>query len=174
MADIILAHAPDAKTRAAALAAALQRAGYEVALQSPGDGRAGADLSEVKRYVLLWSTAATRLPALRIAARAAKAQGKLALARLDRAAPPPGLPPAINLSGWRGKDTRAWRAFLAALPAAGTSAAVKKRSAAPATAVAAPEVAAPKKGGGAALAWAAGALIVIAAAAAGGYLLLGG
>ncbi|HVY86309.1 MAG TPA: hypothetical protein VG943_14340, partial [Caulobacterales bacterium] len=92
-------------------------------------------------------------PALRAAAERAQARGKLALARLDSAAPPVGFKAAANLANWLGNEqTRAWREVLSAVGAAAkppAKGAAKSAPSKPAPSVA--PAAEAKKGAGAGL-----------------------
>lgn len=80
---ILLAHPRGAEAEALNVAAELRALGYEVRDYAPGIKRAGAD-----KVVMLWSRAAWGTPALRVAARKARATGSLVCVRLDSAPPP--------------------------------------------------------------------------------------
>jgi TIR domain len=184
MTDIMLAHAPDGDARAALIARKLGARGYKVrhaangyfAPGPLGRRRLKADIDNAACVVVLWSREAAEAPALHAAAQQARAQGKLAFARLDAAAAPPGLrvAKAADLSNWMGRETgRAWRELDGAVRRLAKAPAPAKRPAArpaasavrSATPAAAPEPAAAKKRGGAA-----GLIILLLAAlaAAGG------
>jgi hypothetical protein len=123
MAEILLAHAPGAAKGAEQVAAALAALGYRL-MESPGEKLAprplkslNAAVAKAACVIVLWSKGAADAPALRVIARQAKASGKLAFARLDAAALPPGLGAGVDLSAWNGRpDARAWRRLLAQLP----------------------------------------------------------
>ncbi|MDX2237408.1 MAG: hypothetical protein NW203_07575 [Hyphomonadaceae bacterium] len=161
MGHILLAHAPGAAARAAMVSKKLQALGYAVrpaplAAPSPlGRRETASAVAGASRVVLLWSADAARDPSLLAAAARAQAAGKLAVARLDAAAPPAGLSAApVDLSRWTGRaDWRPWRAFVAALgptPAAPRTPAPRPAAAeGPPAATAAPEPAPAKRGGGA-------------------------
>lgn len=76
--------------------------GYEVANYTPGVKRTNAD-----KIVMLWSRAAWGTPALRAAARKARATGSLVCVRLDNARPPVESGRSARLT----KDV-AWRRLL--------------------------------------------------------------
>src|SRR5262249_7297687 len=80
---ILIAHPRGAETQARGVAAELRSLGYEVASYTPGAKRTGRD-----KVVMLWSRAACGTPALRAAARKARATGSLVCVRLDNAPPP--------------------------------------------------------------------------------------
>ena len=80
---ILIAHPRGAETQARGVAAELRSLGYEVSDYAPGAKRAQAD-----KIVMLWSRAAWGTPALRAAARKARATGSLVCVRLDNAPPP--------------------------------------------------------------------------------------
>lgn len=158
MGHILLAHAPGAAARAAMVSKKLQALGYAVrpaplAAPSPlGRRETASAVAGASRVVLLWSADAARDPALLAAAARAQAAGKLAVARLDAAAPPAGLRAApVDLSRWTGRaDWRPWRAFVAALGPTSTAPrapAAATMGAAPAQ-TAAPDAPPPKRGGG--------------------------
>lgn len=108
---ILIAHPRDAETQAREIAAELRALGYEVGDYTPGAKRAKAD-----KVVMLWTRAAWGTPALRAAARKARATGALVCVRLD-GAPPPGAR-SVRLT----KDV-AWKRLLSAKarPAAAAS-----------------------------------------------------
>lgn len=125
MVELIVTHAGDAPERARRVAARLEELGYKVrqdlsadaALSPHARRKMEAAIENAACVLVLWSKGAAAMPALLAAATAAKAGGKLALARLDGAVPPASLAaPRIDLSGWMGRDTRAWRSLLASLP----------------------------------------------------------
>ncbi|MCX7360032.1 MAG: hypothetical protein NT015_18075 [Alphaproteobacteria bacterium] len=80
---ILIAHPRGAEAQARSVAAELRSLGYEVNDYTPGARRAGSD-----KVVVLWSRAAWGTPALRAAARKARATGSLVCVRLDNAPPP--------------------------------------------------------------------------------------
>ena len=108
---ILIAHPRGAEKQARGVAAELRALGYEVGDYTPGARRAKAD-----KVVMLWSRAAWGTPALRAAARKARATGALVCVRLD-GAPPPGAR-SVRLT----KDV-AWKRLLSAKarPAAAAS-----------------------------------------------------
>jgi hypothetical protein len=80
--------------------------------------RLAAQVADAACVVVLWSRDGLEAPALQAAAQAAKAQGKLALARLDASAPPSrmGGQDIANLAQWYGLDeARGWRDLLEAV-----------------------------------------------------------
>lgn len=99
---ILLAHPRGAEAQARGVAAELRALGYEVSNYAPGAKRAAAD-----KVVMLWSRAARGTPALRAAARKARATGSLVCLRLDSAPPPVGASRSARLT----KDV-AWRRLL--------------------------------------------------------------
>ncbi|MET0182419.1 MAG: hypothetical protein ABW199_06000 [Caulobacterales bacterium] len=121
MADVILTHAPEAAARAGKVAQKLETLGYrvradfdaEAALSPHGRRKLAANIDSAAAVIVLWSKDAAYAPALIEAANRAKAKGKLALARLDTAAPSLGY--AVDLSNWSGRDTRSWRSLVACL-----------------------------------------------------------
>lgn len=123
MTDVILTHAPEAAARAEKIARKLAALGYKVradldadaALSPHGRRRLAADIDKAAVVLVLWSKDAANAPALIEAASRAKAKGKLALARLDTAAPALGR--AVDLSNWTGRDTRPWLSLVASLRA---------------------------------------------------------
>lgn len=117
---ILLAHPRGAEPQARAVAAELRTLGYEVSDYSPSSRGAAPD-----KLVLLWSRAAWGTPALRAAARKAKATGSLVCVRLDSAPPPL---PATHSA--RLVKRVAWRRLLNAKPSAPV-AAVHRPSRAP-------------------------------------------
>lgn len=110
---VLLAHPRGAETEARGVAAELKSLGYEVQRCTPGAQRAGGH-----KVVMLWSRAAWGTPALRAAARQAKAAGSLVCVRLDDAPPP--VQGAVNT---RLAKRVAWRRLLSSRPrsVAGTS-----------------------------------------------------
>lgn len=171
MAEIIVTHAPEAAARAKQVAEKLGalgftvRNGFDVAGASPFVRRKrAAAIDKADRVLVLWSKDAP--PALLETASRARAKGKLAFARLDAAAPPPGLRPKaiVDLSAWSGRETRAWKSLIATLGPAPRGAGAKR---APARTASTPSTTEAKKGGGAG-AWIA-ALLVLGALGAGGY-----
>lgn len=177
MSEIILTHAPDAAQRAARVAKKLEALGFTVrsefdiagALSPHARRRRAAEIDKAACLLVLWSKHAAGAPALLDAAARAQAAGKLKLARLDTAAPPAALrrAAAIDLSGWSGRDTRAWRAIVAGLGAA-PAATPARRSTAPAASAAAVAPAQKKSGAGAAIAI---VLLLLAALGAGAFYL---
>jgi len=169
---ILVAHAPTAKRRAAQVKEELEALGYRIeaaplAASAPRGRKAleGA-VAQAGAVVVLWSKDAT--PAVRAAADCAQAAGKLALARLDAAAPPLGLR-AVDLSAWKGfAGAKSWKRLLAALPKAPVANAAPARAA---QAIAA-EPAADKKRGGGALLWTLLTVLVLGAAGVGAYFFM--
>lgn len=108
---ILIAHPRGAETQAREIAAELRALGFEVGDYTPGAKRAKAD-----KVVMLWTRAAWGTPALRAAARKARATGSLVCVRLD-GAPLPGAR-SVRLT----KDV-AWKRLLSAKarPAAAAS-----------------------------------------------------
>lgn len=98
---ILIAHPRGAETQARGVAAELRALGYEVKDYTPGAKRVGTKL------VMLWSREAWGTPALRAAARKARATGSLVCVRLDNAPPPLEGARSTRLS----KDV-AWRRLL--------------------------------------------------------------
>lgn len=105
----ILAPNANAAKHARRVAADLSKLGFVV---GGSDGRLrGAQLDEAHIVVLLWSGGAARGPALRAAARRAKANGKLVTVRVDATRPPAEAGRSVTLP--RGRQTmRAWRRLL--------------------------------------------------------------
>lgn len=99
---ILIAHPRGAETQAHGVASELRSLGYEVSDYTPGAKRAGSD-----KIVMLWSRAAWGTPALRAAARKARATGSLVCVRLDNAPSPVEGVRSARLS----KDV-AWRRLL--------------------------------------------------------------
>ncbi|NWG54052.1 MAG: hypothetical protein HXY28_10055 [Hydrogenophilaceae bacterium] len=172
MTRILVAHAPAAQKRAALVIEALAALGYRIeaapvtALAPHKRRKLEGAVAQAGAVVVLWSKHAAEAPALRATADRARAAGKLALARLDAAAPPLGLS-AFDLSRWGGyRDAKAWKRLLAALPKAPAAhaGAVRERGQAAAAGAGAN---AKKKGG--ALAWLALVVMLLAAAGAGAY-----
>lgn len=123
MAEILVARAPAAGAQTGALAdmvvSRLEKLGFKVSdldLAAPRKALTSA-VGKAQGVLVLWSREAPL--ALRTVATAAKEAGKLAVARLDAAAPPPILhTPAADLSRWSGRaETRGWRRLMQALPA---------------------------------------------------------
>jgi TIR domain len=167
MTHIMLAHAPESQARAAIVARKLGARGYKVSQAvngyfTPGPlgrRRLAADIDKADCVVVLWSREAAEEPGLHAAALRARAQGKLAFARLDTAAAPAGLRvKAADLSNWVGGEaSRSWRDLSGAVrrlsspPAPATRGAASRPAPARSTPAAEP-AAAPKvqenKGGG--------------------------
>ncbi len=174
MPEIIITHAPEAAARAERVARKLEGLGFTIFEDFDASGasspfarrKRAAAIDAAAGVVVLWSKDAAAAPALFEAASRAKARGKLALARLDSAAPPASLKGAIDLSSWMGRDTPRWRALVAALGPA-TPAVSRRGAAAPARAVSAAP--AEKKKGGGGLIAAFVTLLVLGAIGAGGY-----
>ena len=159
MPHILIAHAPEEEGRAALVAEKLSDLGFEVRQDddvyralSPFERRKlTASVSAAACVVVLWSREGIEAPALQAAAQAAKAQGKLALARLDASAPPTRMsgPDIANLIQWQGMDeARGWKDLLGAVTAKAKPGSTKKTSVVPATrrqAAAAPAAATPKE-----------------------------
>ncbi len=174
LSEIIVTHGPDSAARGARVAKKLGALGFKVRNELDIDGalspharrRRAAEIDKAAYLLVLWSKDAAAAPALLDAAARAQAVGKLKLARLDAAVPPAALrrAAAADLSGWSGRDTRAWRALVAGLGAKPAAAAPRRATASAATS-AAPAPAA-KKGG--AFGWVL-LLLVIAAIGAGGF-----
>ncbi|MBX3430354.1 MAG: hypothetical protein KF779_12310 [Hyphomonadaceae bacterium] len=99
---IFIAHPRGAETQARGVAAQLRLLGYEVCDYEPRGRRVGTD-----KIVMLWSRAARGTPALRAAARTARATGALVCVRLDGAPPPVESAHSARLT----KDV-AWRRLL--------------------------------------------------------------
>jgi hypothetical protein len=99
---ILLAHPRGAEAQARGVAAELRELGYEVKNYAPGAKRVRTD-----KVVMLWSRAAWGTPALRAAARKARATGSLVCVRLDSAPPPVESARSARLT----KDV-AWRRLL--------------------------------------------------------------
>lgn len=106
---VILAPNANALKHARRVAGDLSKLGFQVA---GCDGRiSGAEVDQAHKVVLLWSGGQARGPALRAAARRAKANGKLVTVRLDATCPPKEAGRALKLP--RGKQTtRAWQRLL--------------------------------------------------------------
>ncbi|MEZ6022480.1 MAG: hypothetical protein R3C16_03470 [Hyphomonadaceae bacterium] len=100
----MLAYSSDAEREARRISADLEALGFTVGPAPPGPGRQAAGIERADRVLMLWSRAARGTPALRAAARRAKAKGKLVCVSLDAAPPPTGgnavRPPRQRL-GWR-------------------------------------------------------------------------
>lgn len=99
---ILIAHPRGAETQARSVAAELRALGYEV-----NDYASGAKRMRTDKVVMLWSRAAWGTPALRAAARKARATGSLVCVRLDSAPPPVDATRSARLT----KDV-AWRRLL--------------------------------------------------------------
>ncbi|HVK81719.1 MAG TPA: hypothetical protein VM915_14020 [Verrucomicrobiae bacterium] len=106
---VILAPNSAALKHARRVAGDLSKLGFQVA---GCDGRiSGAEVDQAHKVVLLWSGGQARGPALRTAARRAKANGTLVTVRLDGTRPPKEAGRAAKLP--RGKQTtRAWQRLL--------------------------------------------------------------
>lgn len=106
---VILAPNSAALKHARRVAGDLSKLGFQVA---GCDGRiSGAEVDQAHKVVLLWSGGQARGPALRAAARRAKANGTLVTVRLDGTRPPKEAGRAAKLP--RGKQTtRAWQRLL--------------------------------------------------------------
>ena len=106
---VILAPNAAALKHARRVAGDLSKLGFKV---GGSDGRlTGSELDQAHKVVLLWSAGQARAPALRAAARRAKANGKLVTVRIDATRPPAEAGRAVNLP--RGKQTmRAWQRLL--------------------------------------------------------------
>ncbi|MES1199594.1 MAG: hypothetical protein ABUS48_06405 [Pseudomonadota bacterium] len=179
MSHVLLAHAPGEEERAALVAEKLDALGYKV--RQDGDSarrlspferrKLAAEIDAAACVLVLWSREAADAPALRATAARALASGKLALARLDSAAPP--MAGAANLAGWLGNEqTRAWRQVLSAVSAAAKPR-TAQRAPAPRAQAAAPAAPQPakKSGGGAGIALALLALLAAGGAAAAHFVL---
>lgn len=103
---VILAHSPGAETHARRIADDLGALGFAVST-GPARRTHAARISAAHRVVVLWSRAARGTPALRAAARTAKANGKLVGIALD-AAPPP-----VGRAAQAPRTRAAWRQLLA-------------------------------------------------------------
>jgi hypothetical protein len=169
MAEILVAHAPAAAARAGLIVNKLEKLGFTVSREPPRARDLPAAIGRAQRVLVLWSKDAARTPALR-AAMNAKQAGKLAIARLDGAAPPARLgASAVDLSRWTGRETaRNWRRLVSTLPGATPRARSGFVATAPAAASAASEPGAKKREG---FGWVfiLGLVAVSAAAAAGAY-----
>ncbi|UPT61836.1 MAG: hypothetical protein M0D54_15740 [Hyphomonadaceae bacterium JAD_PAG50586_4] len=106
---VILAPNANALKHARRVAGDLSKLGFQVA---GCDGRiSGAEVDQAHKVVLLWSGGQARGPALRAAARRAKANGTLVTVRVDATRPPKEAGRAAELP--RGKQTtRAWQRLL--------------------------------------------------------------
>lgn len=109
---ILLAHPRGAENHARGVAAELMALGYEVRSYTPRAQRSGAH-----KVVLLWSRAAWGTPALRAAARKARATGSLVCVRLDSAPPPVEGAHLLPLKR-NGPQRVAWRRALSSSPRA--------------------------------------------------------
>jgi hypothetical protein len=111
---LLLAHGPRAEAHARRVASELNALGFAVGAHAGGTR---PRLDAAHRVVLLWSRATARTPALRAAARAAKAAGKLVCVRLDAARPPSDVGGAGAIAVPRGRAQRsAWRRMLGPTP----------------------------------------------------------
>ncbi|MES1200598.1 MAG: hypothetical protein ABUS57_04025 [Pseudomonadota bacterium] len=163
MTHVLVTHAPEEGARAQIVAEKLGALGYQVSQSaniyrplSPFERRKlAAEIDKAACVLVLWSREAAEAPAVRALAERAKANGKLALARMDQSAPPMGFTGA-NLANWAGRDqTRAWRQLLTTIRAAAPVRASGRKSAPAAAAKSASTSAPPaseKKSGGAGLA----------------------
>jgi hypothetical protein len=106
---VILAPNAAALKHARRVAGDLSKLGFKV---EGCDGRiTGAEVDQAHKVVLLWTSGQARGPALRAAARRAKANGKLVTVRVDSTRPPKEAGRAVKLP--RGKQTtRAWQRLL--------------------------------------------------------------
>lgn len=104
---LLLAHGRRAEAQAQRVAKQLSKLGYAV---GAGDVTARAELNQAHRVVLLWSRAEARTPALRAAARQAKAGRKLVCVQLDGARPPSDAGAAIALP----RSSQDWRRLMTA------------------------------------------------------------
>lgn len=133
---ILIAHPRGAEAQAHAVAAELRALGYDVKNYTPGAKRLGPG-----KVVMLWSREAWGTPALRAAARKARATGSLVCVRLDNAPPPVEGGRSTRLSkdvAWRrllGTNARPTSASAPALTRARISTARAKRMARPAQTV---------------------------------------
>ncbi|MBL8551137.1 MAG: hypothetical protein JNJ73_14210 [Hyphomonadaceae bacterium] len=125
MAELLVAHAPEAAARAQRVVSKLERSGFKVSqeidLRAPRKALRSA-VGKAEGVLVLWSREAPET--LRTVAAAAKDAGKLAVARLDGAAPPALLRvAAIDLSSLatRGR-TRSWARLMKSLPKPGAAA----------------------------------------------------
>jgi len=109
---ILLAHPRGAENHARGVAAELKALGYEVRSYTPRAQRSGAH-----KVVLLWSRAAWGTPALRAAAKKARATGSLVCVRLDSAPPPVEGAHLLPLKR-NGPQRVAWRRALSSSPRA--------------------------------------------------------
>lgn len=106
---VILAPNAHALKHARRVASDLSKLGFQV---GGSDGRLpGAQLDKAHKVVLLWSGGAARAPALKAAARRAKAKGKLVTVRIDSTRPPAEAGRAVTMPRGR-QTTRAWRRLL--------------------------------------------------------------
>lgn len=106
---VILAPNAHALKHARRVASDLSKLGFQV---GGSDGRLpGAQLDKAHKVVLLWSGGAARAPALKAAARRAKANGKLVTVRIDSTRPPAEAGRAVTMPRGR-QTTRAWRRLL--------------------------------------------------------------
>jgi uncharacterized membrane protein YhaH (DUF805 family) len=132
MADIFLSYAREDRDRAAAIAAALEQAGYKSFwdVEIP-PGSSWADfleekLASSKAAIVLWSKTSTASQWVREEARLARDRGKLIPVIIDGSSPPFGFGEiqAANLSHWQGDQNDSnWRLLLSAVErAVGTGA----------------------------------------------------
>lgn len=116
---VVVAHAADASTEAAAIAAEMRALGFEVDRDRLDPGPRARRilnhrLANARRVILLWSKAAARLPQLRSAASRAKTLGALCVVRIDATPMPAGLGRhAINLKPGRA-GAHDWSTLMAA------------------------------------------------------------
>jgi hypothetical protein len=109
---VLLAPSPVTQKHAERLSAQLAAAGFKVG-HSDAQRVRGVDVDAADKVVLLWSKDAARGPALRAAARRARADGKLICARLDSARPPKEAGRAIAAP--RGRNAaRTWARLIGA------------------------------------------------------------
>lgn len=106
---VILAPNSNALKHARRVAGDLSKLGFKV---GGSDGRiSSSEVDQAHKVVLLWSGGQARGPALRAAARRAKANGKLVTVRIDASRPPKEAGRAVKLPQGR-QTTRAWRRLL--------------------------------------------------------------
>ncbi|MGE0739884.1 MAG: hypothetical protein AB7O98_00970 [Hyphomonadaceae bacterium] len=103
---LLLTHGRLAQAQARSVASHLSQLGYAVGQASARAARGSLD--EAHKVVLLWSRAADRTPALRAAARRAKAEGKLVCVQVDGAVPPSDTGRAVTLP----RSRQDWRRLL--------------------------------------------------------------
>ncbi|HWA23788.1 MAG TPA: DUF805 domain-containing protein [Caulobacterales bacterium] len=124
MADIFLSYAREDRDRAAAIAAALEQAGYKSFwdVEIP-PGSSWADfleekLASSKAAIVLWSKTSTASQWVREEARLARDRGKLIPVIIDGSSPPFGFGEiqAANLSHWQGDQNDSnWRLLVSAV-----------------------------------------------------------